>query len=53
MPGAEAIHPIKPNAVDPQAHLADILTRLVNRHSASQIDLLMHWACAAARPEVL
>ena len=34
------------NAVDPQTYLADALTRLVNRHPASQIDQLMPWAYA-------
>ena len=36
----------KLNAVDPQAYLADVLSRLVNRHPASQIDQLMPWAYA-------
>jgi transposase len=34
------------NAVDPQVYLADVLTRLINRHPASQIDQLMPWAYA-------
>jgi IS66 C-terminal element len=29
-----------------QAYLADVLSRLVNRHPASQIDQLMPWAYA-------
>ena len=41
---ASLIGPCKLNAVDPQAYLASTLTRLVNRHSASQIDQLMPWA---------
>jgi len=32
------------NAVDPHAYLASTLTRLLNRHPASQIDQLMPWA---------
>jgi IS66 C-terminal element len=34
----------KLNAVDPQAYLADVLRRLVDRHPAGQIDQLMPWA---------
>jgi transposase len=33
--------------VDPQAYLADVLSRPVNRHPASQIDQLMPWAYAS------
>jgi transposase len=40
---ASLIETCKLNAVDPQAYLADVLTRLVNRHPASQIDQLMPW----------
>ena len=47
---ASLIETCKLNAVDPQAYLADVLTRLVNRHPASQIDQLMPWAYA--RPTV-
>jgi transposase len=43
---ASLIETCKLNAVDPQAYLADVLSRLVNRHPASQIDLLMPWAYA-------
>ena len=43
---ASLIETCKLNAVDPQAYLADVLTRLVNRHPASQIDHLMPWAYA-------
>ena len=35
-------------SIDPQAYLADVLTRLVNRHPASQIDHLMPWAYVTA-----
>jgi hypothetical protein len=45
---ASLIETAKLNAVDPQAYLADVLTRLVNRHPASQIDQLMPWAYAPA-----
>jgi hypothetical protein len=43
---ASLIETAKLNAIDPQAYLADVLTRLVNRHPASQIDQLMPWAYA-------
>jgi transposase len=43
---ATLIETCKLNAVDPQAYLADVLSRLVNRHPASQIDQLMPWAYA-------
>jgi transposase len=45
---ASLIETCKLNAVDPQAYLADVLSRLVNRHPASQIDQLMPWAYARA-----
>jgi transposase len=41
---ASLIETCKLNAVDPQVYLADVLSRLVNRHPASQIDQLMPWA---------
>jgi transposase len=41
---ASLIGTCKLNAVDPQAYLASTLTRLINRHPASQIDQLMPWA---------
>ena len=47
---ASLIETAKLNAVDPQAYLADALTRLVNRHPASRIDDLMPWAYAQAHP---
>ena len=43
---ASLIETCKLNAVDPQAYLADALSRLVNRHPASQIDQLMPSAYA-------
>ncbi len=42
MPGAEAIHLIKLNGVDPQAYLADVLARLPD-YPARRIDDLMPW----------
>ena len=45
---ASLIETCKLNAIDPQAYLADVLARLVNRHPASQIDQLMPWAYARA-----
>jgi hypothetical protein len=47
---ASLVETAKLNAVDPQAYLADVLTRLVNRHPASRIDQLMPWAYAQANP---
>ena len=47
---ASLIETCKLNTVDPQAYLADVLTRLVNRHPASQIDQLIPWAHAQAYP---
>ena len=41
---ASLIETCKLNGVDPQAYLATTLTRLINRHPASQIDDLMPWA---------
>jgi transposase len=46
MPGAEAIHSIKLNGVDPQRYLTDLLTRLVNGRPNSRIDELMPWRWA-------
>jgi transposase len=43
---ASLIETCKLNAVDPQAYLASTLTRLINRHPASQIDQLMPWTYA-------
>jgi hypothetical protein len=47
---ASLIETCKLNAVDPQAYLADVLSRLINRHPASQIDQLMPWAYATQVP---
>ena len=43
---ASLVETCKLNAVDPHAYLASTLTRLINRHPASQIDQLMPWAYA-------
>ena len=42
MPGAEAIHLIKLNDVDPQAWLADMLARIAS-HPAQRLDDLLPW----------
>ncbi|MFC7478753.1 transposase domain-containing protein [Dankookia sp. GCM10030260] len=49
MPGAEAIHRIKLNGVNPQLYLTDLLTRLVNGWPNSRIDELMPWHWAPAK----
>jgi transposase len=46
---ASLIETCKLNGVDPQAYLADVLTRLVNLWPAARIDELMPWAWAANR----
>ena len=48
MPGAEAIHPIKLNGVDPRAWLADVLARIAD-HPAPKLDELLPWNWAQAR----
>jgi transposase len=45
---ASLIETCKLNGVDPQAYLADVLTRLVNLWPAARIDELMPWAWASA-----
>ncbi|MBN8914493.1 MAG: transposase domain-containing protein, partial [Rhizobiales bacterium] len=35
------------NGIDPQAYLADVITRIVNGHPNSRIDDLMPWAYPA------
>lgn len=44
---ASLIETAKMNGADPEAYLADILARLVNRHPMSRIDELLPWAYAA------
>ena len=46
MPGAEAIHPIKLNGVDPLAWLTDVLGRIAD-HKITRIDELLPWRHAA------
>lgn len=53
MPRAEAIHLIKLNSVDPQAYLADVITRIVTGHPQSQLDGLLPWAYAPAPLEAV
>ena len=48
---ASLIETCKLNAVDPQAYLADVITRIVNGHPNSQIDDLLPWAYAPT-PEI-
>ena len=47
---ASLIETCKLNGVDPQAYIADVLTRLVNLWPASRLDDLMPWAWAAEHP---
>jgi hypothetical protein len=44
---ASLIETCKLNGIDPQAYLADVLTRLVNLWPAARIDELMPWAWAS------
>ena len=46
---ASLIETCKLHGVDPQAYLADVLTKLVNLWPASRLDELMPWASAAQR----
>ena len=45
---ASLIETAKLNSVDPQAYVADVLTRLVNLWPATRLDELMPWAWGAA-----
>ena len=47
---ASLIETCKLCGVDPQAYLADVLTRIVNGHLAREIDDLLPWAYAKAPP---
>ena len=47
---ASLIETCKLCGVDPQAYLADVLTRIVNGHLARDIDDLLPWAYAEAPP---
>ena len=44
---ASLIETCKLSRVNPQAYLADVLTKVVNGHLNSQIDDLLPWAYAA------
>ncbi len=44
---ASLVETCKLNSVEPQAYLADVLTRLVNGHANSRIDELLPWAYVA------
>ena len=44
---ASLVETCKLNDVEPQAYLADVLTRLVNGHPNSRIDDLLPWAYVA------
>jgi hypothetical protein len=46
---ASLVETCKLHAVDPQAYLADVLTKLVNLWPESRLDELMPWAWAASR----
>jgi transposase len=43
---ASLIETCKLNGVDPQAYMADVITKIVNGHLASKLDELMPWAYA-------
>jgi transposase len=45
---ASLIETCKLNGIDPQAYLADVITKIVNGHPNSQIDDLLPWAYPAA-----
>ena len=45
---ASLIETCKLNDVDPQAYLADVITRIVNGHPQSRLDQLLPWAHLAA-----
>ena len=45
---ASLIESCKLNAIDPQAYLTDVITRIVNGHPNSRIDELLPWAYPAA-----
>ena len=44
---ASLVETCKLNAVEPQAYLADVLTRLVNHHANSRVDELLPWSYVA------
>jgi transposase len=44
---ASLIESCKLNAIDPQAYLTEVLTKIVNGHPNSRIDDLLPWAYTA------
>jgi hypothetical protein len=46
---ASLIETTKPNRIDPQAYLADILARIANGHPINRIDELLPWTWAGNR----
>jgi len=44
---ASLIETCKLNAIDPQAYLSDVITKIVNGHPYSRIEELLPWAYAA------
>jgi transposase len=48
---ASLVETCKLNAVDPEAYLADVLTRLANRHPMRRIDELLPWTYTKASAE--
>src|SRR6476646_9568956 len=46
---ASLIESCKLNAIDPQAYLADVITKIVNGHPNSRIDELLPWAYSTQR----
>jgi transposase len=46
---ASLIESCKLNAIEPQAYLTDVITKIVNGHSNSRIDELLPWAYATER----
>jgi len=48
---ASLIETAKMNDLDPQTYLADVLTKIANRHPVSRIDELLPWAYAKAATE--
>lgn len=44
---ASLVETCKLNDIDPQAYLADVITRIVNGHPSSRIDDLMPWVYPA------
>jgi hypothetical protein len=47
---ASLIESCKLNAIDPQAYLADVITKIVNGHPNSRIDELLPSACVINQP---